>query len=266
MQDEQKEPRRASQRTFPALVGIVAAGLALAGCTSPAPGPASGGTAEPPTEALEAVPMVNHVQFGVFEQDVFLGRPAEPGKVYRATPGDAASPLYADAALYATKDPQEHDPTFSDGGPFDQGAPLGLTLRAWLAGRGSAAYLCTGGTTARIDASFSSLVPGGLYTFWNARLDFKEGKITGGEDIAAGPLDGSANTFRADEQGNARFRVAWEGCNEPSTGGPGIGPDGSARVLAIAYHSDGKTYGPGPGHFGQVSHVQLFGFMRGAKE
>ena len=39
-----------------------------------------------------------------------------------------------------------------------------------------------------------------------------------------------------------------------------------AAVLAIAYHSDGKTYGVLPGPFGQKTHVQLFTMLPEEKD
>lgn len=235
-----------------------------AGCTD-APAPAVGGTGDvaPLSEVLEAVPLISHVAFGVFEMDVFIERATDPGKVYRPTPAESADALYKDAPLYATAAVTPHDPSFTNAGPFEKGPPLGVTLRQWLAASGAAAYLCTGGEVARLDASFSRLVPQGLYTFWNARLDFTDGQITGGADLPVGAADGSQSVLRADEQGNARFVATWQGCNEPSTGGPGIAPTGSARVFAIAYHSDGTTHGATPGDFGSAAHVQLFGIVKG---
>lgn len=248
------------------IILALAAVTVLAGCTTPAtPSPPSGAQAPaPPTEALEAVPLVNHVQFGVFEMDVFVERAGQLGKVFRPTPAEAASPLTKDAPLFATASETDHDPTFSNAGPFDKGAPLDLELSDWLAASGSAAYLCTGGQTGRIDARFQKLVPNGVYTFWNSRLDFTDGHISGAQDFPAGASDGSQNTFTADNDGNARFRAQWSGCTDTATGGPGIGPTGSSHVLAIAYHSDGKTYGASPGPFGQRTHVQLFGLVRAA--
>lgn len=244
---------------------VVGTLVALAGCTTPGSlrGKPDAAVTEARGPVLEVVPMVSHVAFGVFEMDVFIERLTEPGKVYRPTPAEATSPVTRDAPLYATATVTEHDPSFSNAGPFGQGAALNVKLGDWLAASGAAAYLCSEGTDARVDASFARLAPNGLYTFWNARLDFTDGKITGGQDIPIGAPDGSQTVFRADEKGSARFSAAWTGCNEVSTGGPGIGPTGSARVFAIAYHSDGQTYGASPGPFGKATHVQLFGIVKG---
>lgn len=252
----------------------VALALAFAGCTAPGAdddsdaGDGSGdGAAGAATQALEAVRLVSHIEFGVFEQDVYIERPGGlPGEVFRPTPDDAANPLTADSPLYASAEELDHDPTFMQGGPFEKGAALGFTLAEWLAAKASVAYLCTDGETARLDAAFSGLVPEGVYTFWNSRLTFTGGAITGANDVPAGEPMGTENVFTASEDGTARFSAGWEGCNEPSTGGPGIGPDGGAQVFAIAYHSDGETYGASPGPFGSATHVQLFAFSVAALE
>lgn len=254
-------------RTKLAILALASATI-LAGCTTPNPPPASGGgTTAPPSEALEAVPMITHVQFGVFEMDVFIEHAGAVGKVFRPTPAEAAGPLTKDADLWSTAQPTAHDPTFSNAGPFDEGSKLGVKLSDWLKAWGAAAYLCTGGQTGRIDAKFGALVPHGTYTFWNSRLDFTEGHITGAQDFPAGAADGSQNRFTADQDGNARFSARWDGCTPTATGGPSAGsPTGTGHVFAIAYHSDGKVYGADPGPFGQHTHVQLFGLVKAATQ
>lgn len=238
--------------------------LLLAGCAARNDSSSGGGTPSPPKEALELVPLVSHIQFGVFEQDVYIERTGSPGKVFRVTPANATNAATKDAPLFATAATTAHDPTFANVGPFDRGAALNVKASDWLAATGSVAYLCTGGTVARVDGVFSHLVPNAVYTFWNSRLDFTNGAITGATDLAIGTSDGSQNRFNTDDKGNAHFALTWTGCDEPATGGPGIGPTGSARVFALAYHSDGQTYGSAPGPFGQKTHVQLFGFVKAA--
>lgn len=207
---------------------------------------------------LEAVPLVNHVQFGMFEQDVYIERTlGEPGMVYRVTPEEAADPLLQDAPLFATTEETEHDPSGQNDGPFPKGEALDLTLSEWLAGSGSMAYACVDGE-GHITGRYQNLVPLGLYTVWNAKLTLEDGAIVAGQDLPAGPADGSENTFRADRSGNGQFSVSWDSCNPAGTFVP---PDGSGEVwvLAIAYHSDDKSWGPSPGPFGETTHVHLFG-------
>lgn len=230
--------------------------LALSGCLSGTPDASSSSA---PADTLELVTMITHVQLGVFEMDVFVQK--DPGAVYRPSPTEAAG-AFADAPLFATGTMTPHDPTFTNAGPFPEGRALGVTLREWLSASAQVAYLCDDGTNAEVVVRFANLVPNGVYTFWNARLTFAGGAITGAEELPLGAADGSQTVFRADEKGNAAFAARWTGCNEAATGGPGVGPDGAARVFAIAYHSDGTTSGASPGNFGLASHVQLFGIVR----
>ena len=66
--------------------------------------------------------------------------------------------------------------------------------------------------------------------------------------MPCGELDGSDNVFTADADGNASISLEmpplWETTED------------RLSALAIAYHSDGQTYGMHPGDFGRVTHVQ----------
>lgn len=63
-------------------------------------------------------------------------------------------------------------------------------------------------------------------------------------------VNGSQNTFVADAAGNGTFQITMPALL-PST-------EDVISDIAAAYHSDGQTYGAGPGDFGRVTHVQLF--------
>ena len=65
------------------------------------------------------------------------------------------------------------------------------------------------------------------------------------------PPDGSQNAFRADAQGNASFAATFKPCLQ-------LTGDHLVRMLAIAWHSDGKGYSGAAGPFGMASHVQMF--------
>ncbi|MCB0198252.1 MAG: hypothetical protein KDJ65_40295, partial [Anaerolineae bacterium] len=69
-------------------------------------------------------------------------------------------------------------------------------------------------------------------------------------DEPCGAADGSENTFVANPQGKARFYLPLPTLTDST--------DDVVKMIALAYHSDGKTYGPSPGDFGLNSHVQLF--------
>ncbi len=68
-------------------------------------------------------------------------------------------------------------------------------------------------------------------------------------DTACGADDGSQNSFTADVEGNGRFEL------ELATL-PASSPE-TASVIAVAYHSDGQTYGAYPGDFGLNGHVHV---------
>jgi hypothetical protein len=188
---------------------------------------------------------VNHILMGLAEQDVYLAN--EDGTVQRI-PGDV--PLASiGQALYASSEAQEHDP-FGMGetplGSFPMGAELGMTLGSWLKAGGSGSY-AVDGDTSQIELHLNNLVPGGVYTVWCSVVTLPpEHTIT---DTPCGAADGSENSFTADEDGNATFSVA--SFVLPAT------TDTSLSMVALAYHSDGNTYGISPGDFGLNSHVQI---------
>lgn len=242
------------------LVALVGLSLLLAGCVNGTEDGAPATGSEPAPVALEAIPMVPHVDIGIAEQDVFVDKGDATG-VYRVSVEDAADPALLDAPLYASAEPLEHDP--AELGPFEKGEPLGFTLSEWLSGTGVIAYACQDGE-ATFDATLSNLVPEGVYTFWYGRLTMEEGAIAGVEEVPLGAPDGSQNTFTAGEDGAAHFHLDSFPCVAPTemdeTG------TGMSTVFAIAYHSDGKTYGEDPGPFGSVSHVHLVAMAKAAQE
>ena len=86
---------------------------------------------------------------------------------------------------------------------------------------------------------------------WNAFLPVSPPKpFSGTLDLPLGASDGSENTFRVDEEGNATFTHTFK---------PGLqfSDVWTNAALAICYHRDGKTYGGVPGRFGLYSHVPL---------
>lgn len=224
--------------------------LLLTGCVNSPGSSSQASTAVAPAAlALEAVPLVTHEQFGVFEMDAFVDRGDGQG-VYRAQPGDSPASL-----VYTTATTTAHDPTFKNDGPFPRGASTGVTLADWLSARGAVAYACQGGK-ATVDASFAHLVPNGAYTLWYARFTMTKGAITGDVDKPLGAADGSQNAVKVDGKGNAKYHLADAPCLLPTT----LDKDGTgyATLFALAYHSDGAAHGPVPGDFGSQTHVQLF--------
>ncbi|MBI4173654.1 MAG: hypothetical protein HY519_02950 [Candidatus Aenigmarchaeota archaeon] len=189
---------------------------------------------------------VNHVQSGLPEQDVFVER---NNSVYRLEAREAAASIYA-TPLFAAAQEANHDP-FKLGanplGPYPKGKPLGFTLGDWLAGAGSGSY-AVDGQTAGLNLRFTKLVKNSAYTVWCSRMQLApQFAIT---DLPCGKPDGSENVFQTDGVGNGAFSLKLNTLPASSKS--------EVTAIAIAYHSDGKTYGADPGVFGVNSHVQLF--------
>ena len=193
---------------------------------------------------------VNHLQAGFPEQDVFVESPVDTGVVVRVESEAADDPALLGSLLYTAAAPVEHDP-FKVGneplGPYEKGDALGFTLGEWLAAEGAGKYTVEG-EKAEIKASFKNLVPDGVYTVWCSSVTFPPNMNI--VDRPCGAQDGSENSFRADSEGSADFILEIEPLG-PST-------KETASVIALAYHSDGRTYGPNPGDFGLTSHVHIF--------
>ena len=192
--------------------------------------------------------MVSHVTAEMPEQDVFVVKPAEADNVYRIQATEAAD--FMAAPVYAASQTVEHDPfVLGDNpfGPYPKGVNLGFTMEEWLASTGHGTYTVKG-DEAELDLAFEKLVPDGVYTVWCATMYLPPHvKVI---DEPCGAADGSANTFVANPQGKAEFHLPMSALPDST--------DEVIKIIAIAYHSDGKTYGPLPGDFGLNSHVQLF--------
>ena len=207
--------------------------------------PATTETAEP-TVAIDLA-FITHLDANLPEQDVYIERVAGSGEVFRVTNGDnnMAVPLFK-VAVETKHDP--FDPKAV--GPHAKGEALGMTLGEWLRHKGAGSYTCTDGVGS-LNASFTNLVPNGVYTMWSwyVAIPFPEPFAT--YDLPFGTRDGAASAFSADTSGNATYNGTIGTCLQGS--GSQI-----AEGLAIAYHSDGNTYGPHMGPAGEVAHVHLF--------
>lgn len=135
-------------------------------------------------------------------------------------------------------------------GPFVKGESLGFSLSEWLAGTASGSYKVDSGV-GTLEFSAENLVPDGVYTVWCSRIKLPPEPLV--IDMPCGALDGSENVFEADANGKAEFNLVMNAL-EPST-------QSTVNVLALAYHSDGNTFGAYPGPFGSNTHVQLFFLM-----
>ncbi len=191
---------------------------------------------------------VFHIDEGMAEQDVFYEMVPGSGEVFRPTAAtrDMDAPLYAPAIEV----PHNFLDT-SDTGPYPIGRPLGLTLGDWFAAEGSGTYTCEDGT-GTLDLDFANLVPNGVYTIWHDFMVWPPTEpFIGTYDLPFGARDGSENMFVADEVGSAHFVRTVSPCLQLS--GEHLLAD-----LGLAWHSDGETYGPLPGEFSTVTHVQMY--------
>jgi hypothetical protein len=190
----------------------------------------------------------SHLDMGLAEQDVFIERQAGTGEVFRVTNGDNNM----NAELFKTATPVAHDPFNADAvGPFPKGESTGLTLGQWLRHQGKGTYSCEA-NEGKLDISFSGLVPNGVYTMWHAFMAVPPPvPFTGTLDLPLGARDGSESAFVADADGAAAFLHTFTPCLQMSD-------VWTTSMLAINWHSDGKTYGGHPGRFGSISHIPLF--------
>ena len=197
------------------------------------------------------IAFITHLDAGLFEQDVYIEREAGSGEVFRVTSGDHNMK----APLYATAEMVKHNPfDLSTVGPHPKGKALGMTLGEWLKHNGQGTYTYKDGT-GYLDLSFTGLVPNGVYTMWHAFLPTAPPVPFGGTlDLPLGASDGSESVFVADANGNAKFTHSFK---------PGLQMSDvwTTAMLAINYHSDGKTYGGDPGEFGNKAHIPIFAML-----
>ncbi len=215
-----------------------------------APKPAA--AAEEKKAALSIdVAFITHLDANLPEQDVYIERDAGSGQVYRVTTGDHNM----NEPLFAVANEVPHNPFDPKAiGPHPKGESLGMTLGQWLKHRGTGTYTYKDGIGS-LKLSFTGLVPGGVYTMWHAFMPAVPPEpFTGTLDIPLGANDGSESVFQADENGKAEFVHTFK---------PGLQMSDvwTKSMLAINYHSDGKTYGGHPGKFGFNAHIPLFAML-----
>ncbi|MCP4306595.1 MAG: hypothetical protein GY788_17340, partial [bacterium] len=104
------------------------------------------------------------------------------------------------------------------------------------------------------------LMPEGVYTLWHFFMAMPTtDPFIGTFDLPVGARDGSDSVFQADAKGGARFQKTIAPCLQMSG-------EHLASGLAVAYHSDGSTYGPLPGEFATDTHIQLFMLLPAAAD
>jgi len=234
----------------------LAASALLAGCVGGAPPAAQTPSAPAPVPpfAAEAVVLATHTQLGLLEMDGYVER---AGLLWRPTPVETAN--LSAAMVWNTAQPTEYDYTYTHVGPFAKGTQAGFTLGQYLAARAAVAYVCQGGK-ATYDLSGAQLVPNGLYTLWVGQARTEKGLVVNDTALPAGATDGTENAFRADAQGAAGLHVADAPC-QASTVQDAEGT-GVMSYVALALHTDGRTWGAEPGPFGNATHIQMFGVVQ----
>lgn len=191
--------------------------------------------------------LVTFVEDGAAEQDVFIM--GEDGMAYRIPLDTPLSMLSEPLYTVANADDITFDPfQVSDNplGPYEIGEPLNMTMKEWLAARGEGTYTLNG-DTATVDLEFVGLVPDGVYTLWCFELTFPPEFEA--RPAACGADDGSENTFIANEHGEMSIQMSFPALSFPTETG--------ISGLAIAWHSDGQTYGAEPGPFGTKTFTHL---------
>ena len=192
-----------------------------------------------------------HLEYEVVEQHVYVEREPGSGEIYRVTPPEALR--YRDSPVYATVQTVANAPFTHGGsavGPYARGKALGMTLGDFIAATGTGSYECDDGI-GLVEVGFDNLVPDGVYTMWYALIPRPPLDPFVALDIPLGARDGSQSPFTADGDGHADYSARFTPCLQLG----GIQVD---AMLAIAWHSDGNTYGASPGPFSSVTHLQIW--------
>ena len=202
---------------------------------------------KPGSFSLELV-FTSHLDASLPERDVFVERQPGSNEVYRITLADI-NPI---APLFRAARPIPRNPFDAIAiGPHPKGEPLGLTLGEWLGHSGTGTYTCSDGE-GRLDTKFTGLVRYGIYSIWHTFTALPAtAPFSGYLDVPLGARDGSTSIFVADENGQAVVSQTFRPCLQ-------LSDIRTTSLLAINYHSDGKTHAGRPGHFGYNAHVPLF--------
>jgi hypothetical protein len=197
------------------------------------------------------IAFVTHLDMNLPEQDVYIERESGSSEVFRVTTGDNDM----NAELFGVPEEVPHNPFDpAQVGPYEKGAALGMTLGQWLRHAGTGTYTFEDGV-GTLSLEFTGLVPEGVYTMWIAFAPSPPSEpFQGTLDLPLGPRDGSKSVFVAGKDGTATFEHSFR---------PGLQLSGAwtNTMLAINYHSDGKTYGGYPGAFGKNAHIPLFAVL-----
>jgi len=196
-----------------------------------------------------------------------------PDMVYRAELGQAKDAMSLEKEAYATTNATPRDTykiTQNPLGPFPKGEDLGFTLRQWIAANGKGTYV-EDNENAVLNLTLHNLVPNGTYTLWCSRVTMPPNYREVLTPIGAS--DGSQNAFIADSGGKGTFDLRFKALPASTnvtwkdyvamyvTKQAPISTNITWTLIALVYHSNGKTHGATAGDCGKTAHCQLVHLM-----
>lgn len=195
------------------------------------------------------IKMLNHIQMGLPEQDVFIESTDNLQQVIRVEGMLATSSANLSKPVFASTNAIEHDPfkvEANSTGPFPKGKNLGFTLGKWLDAKGSGTYQIDDENT-QLNLNFENLISNSTYSLWCSEMTMPPNfKV---EDKPCGKTDGSENLFKSDDTGGGSIDIKMQPLIEST--------EEMKTIITLVYHNDGKTHADKPGEFGLNSHVQL---------
>jgi hypothetical protein len=109
-----------------------------------------------------------------------------------------------------------------------------------------------------VEIELSGLIPNGVYSIWDVRLDEASNVIGLG---SLGQNDGSQNHFQATASGHGEVSLVMAGGPLSAFGAADeCQLDEAQFILFVVYHLDGQTHGPVPGPIPGCTFCEQFGF------
>jgi len=184
------------------------------------------------------------------EQDVFVEQ-NKAGFVFRVYEETLTSALKL-KTLFSAKSASEVAAATDPLGPFAKGRSLEMTLGAWLAAKGTAAYV-SDGTTATTSFSFENLKPRGIYTIWCGTMS-ASGDVK--MDLALCAPQTKPVSKAADSKGSLSMTLALKPL--------AMSTASKMSVVVLLYHNQGVATVKATQYLGEASHRQLFALMPSA--
>jgi hypothetical protein len=195
-----------------------------------------GASGTPRAAAATALSFVGHGAF--FSQETEAAQPLDPQVfVADASAPDGVGPqqiAHIAAFRPARLDDDPQLPLYTA-----QGEELGFTLGKWLGAQGTVEITALPDGRDRIVAHFTKLIAFGVYSLFENHFN--------ADGVTFTPLDGdaTANTFTADQDGNASITITTP---EHLT---------HSNAVLLVYHSDAEAHGAQRGTPGVTAHHQL---------